>query len=490
MEDYRKEKEQLAIEYMDEGKVAFFDNKLNEAALLVLNSINLFKEIHNYEKLVLSLNLMGVINGAIGNEATAIDYFLEGLSYAIDYHFYNYTCLFYNNIGSRYQQLHRHEQAIEYFLKAETALEATNNGSEKHELWSMVTFLNLATSYGELECFELSEKYLNKAAVYMKGDIAESHKYTFLIIQCRLYWCTGKKDFVYEHLDELMESGEQDKNTSDYIQDMLSLCDLLMKMKEYDKWKDLIFCVRKYAERQNSVYFSMVVTEMWMLYCKTVGRADRYQEACMDYAELCQRQKEITDKEKAAAIDIKIELREKENDRKLAEEKANNDSLTGLGNRYLMEADIQDAVKAAATKNFKLAIGILDIDCFKQLNDTYGHIQGDKCLKTVADILTSSVKDLGRAYRFGGDEFIVLLNTDNYNTIEKVAKNIQSQLHEAAMENINSTVISEVTMSQGYACFVPTKDETTKRAIKHADKALYEVKENGKNSYKIIMESD
>lgn len=488
MDDYKKEMEQLAIAYMDEGKAAFFDNKLNDAALLVQNAINLFQEIHNYEKLVLALNLMGVIYGAIGNETSAIDYFLEGLSYAIDYHFYTYTCLFYNNIGSRYQQLGRHEQAIEYFLQAEKALEIVNTGEGNQDLWAMITFLNLSTSYGELDQFALSEKYLDKSAVYMKDDIAKSHKYTFLITQCRLYWCIDKKDFVYKHLDELIESGEKDNNTSDYVQDMLNLCDLLKKMQEYDKWKSLIFCVRNYAKNQNSVYFYMVVTEMWMDYCKTVGDTAKYQKACIEYAELCQKQKEITDMEKAAAIDIKIELREKENQRKLAEQKANNDSLTNLGNRYLMESDIQSAIQKAAETNSPLTIGILDIDCFKQMNDTYGHIQGDKCLKTTADILTASLQGLGRAYRFGGDEFILLLQTSNYETVEGIARNIQKCLHEAHFENINSTVISELTMSQGYSCFIPNKDETPKKAIKHADKVLYEVKESGKNSYKIIIE--
>ena len=488
MDDYRKEKEQLALEYMNEGKEAFRDNRLNEAALLMQNAINSFKELHNYEKLVLSLNLMGVIYGAIGNETSAMDYFLEGLSYAMDYHFYEYTCLFYNNIGSRYQQLNCQEQAIDYFLRSESALVSTDIATDKHAAWSFVTFLNLANSYNELHCYELSEKYLNKAGQYLKNDIFDSYRYTFLIVQCRLYWCIGKKDFVRAHLNKLMESGENDKNTSDYIQDMLNLCNLLKEMEEYDNWRNLIFCISNYAEKQNSVYLFLVVTEMWMDYCKTVGNTARYQEACVTYAELCQKQKTITDREKASAIDIKIELCEKENERKLAEQKANNDPLTGLGNRHLLETDILSVTKTAAVKKLPITIGILDIDCFKQLNDTYGHIQGDKCLKTVADILKTAVSKRGYAYRFGGDEFIILLETSDYAVIESIAQKIQTLLHEANFENINSTVIPELTMSQGYICFVPSRGETAKKAIRHADIILYEVKKSGKNSYKIRIE--
>ena len=488
MDDYKKEKEQLAIEYMNEGREAFLNNRLNEAALSMQNAINLFTELQDYEKLVLSLNLMGVIYGSIGNETSAMDYFLDGLSYAMDYHFYHYTCLFYNNIGSRYQQLNSHEQAIEYFLRSEKALESTDIEANEHAVWFFVTFLNLANSYYELHCYELAEKYLNKASQYLNDDIFDSYQYTFLIVQCRLYWCIGKKDFVRTHLDKLMESGKNDKNTTDYIQDMLNLCTLLKEMEEYDNWKKLIFCVKEYAKKQNSVYLLLTVTEMWMHYCKTVNNITRYREACVSYAELCQKQKAITDQEKASAIDIKIKLCEKETERKLAEQKANSDSLTGLGNRYLMETDILAAIKTSAPKQLPITIGILDIDCFKQLNDTYGHIQGDKCLKTVADILKTSVSNWGHAYRFGGDEFILLLETSDYTVIESIAQNIQTLLHEANFENINSTVIPELTMSQGYACFVPSRDETVKKAIHHADSILYEVKENGKNSHKIMIE--
>ena len=488
MDDYRKEKEELAIEYINEGREAFKNNRLNDAILLTQNAINLFKEIHNYEKLVLSLNLMGVTYGVIGNETSAMDYFLEGLSYAVDYHFYDYTCLFYNNIGSRYQQLNCHERAIEYFLRSEAALEASNIEADTHAVWFFITFLNLANSYNELHCYELSEKYLDKASQYLKNDIYDNYRYTFLIVQCRLYWCIGKKDFVRAHLNQLMESGEHNKNTSDYIQDMLTLCNLLKDMEEYENWKKLIFCISNYIEKQNSVYLFLLVTEMWMNYCKTVGNITSYQEACITYVELYQKQKTIMDLEKAAAIDIKIELREKENERKLAEQKANNDSLTGLGNRHLMEKEILAAIKTAVAKKLPITIGILDIDCFKQLNDTYGHIQGDKCLKTVASILKTAVSEWGHVYRFGGDEFIILLETSDYASIESIAQNIQTLLHEANFENINSTVIPELTMSQGYACFVPSRGEAVKKAIRHADIILYEVKKSGKNAYKIIIE--
>ena len=127
-------------------------------------------------------------------------------------------------------------------------------------------------------------------------------------------------------------------------------------------------------------------------------------------------------------------------------------------------------------------------DNFKKINDNYGHLYGDQVLLKAAQSIKAIFRERDIVARFGGDEFIVLLETSDYTVIESIAQNIQTLLHEANFENINSTVIPELTMSQGYSCFVPSHDETVKKAIRHADIILYEVKENGKNAYKIIME--
>lgn len=481
--------EQLALEYYTEGRQTFFDNRLEEAALLVQNAIHLFKKAGSYEQCTIALNLMGVIYAATGNETMAIDYYLEGLECALDNHYDHIVSVFYNNIGSRYQELNEHEKANEYFTKAAKELENPSCiQQERYDIWCLVTYLNLANSYRELRQYKLALKYMEKAEPYLEKEEDSVHKYTVLISKCRLYWCIGRHDYVYEHLEELLESGVKDCNASDYVQDMKDLCSLLKQMKEYDCWKKIIHAVEKYADEQNTVYFKLIQTEMWMDYYQTIGEIKRYIHLCVEHAELYQRQKEITDKERAAAIDIKIELREKEVERKRAEEKSMTDSLTGLGNRYLLEQEAKRMIEEAVRRQEKIVVGVLDIDCFKQHNDTYGHIQGDQCLKTVADILKRAVGESGQVYRFGGDEFVMLLSPGMDIEVERIAERIKSMLAEEKIENINSLALPEITISQGYACFVPSEKEHGASLIEHADKALYHVKKNGRNGYHIIVE--
>ena len=141
------------------------------------------------------------------------------------------------------------------------------------------------------------------------------------------------------------------------------------------------------------------------------------------------------------------------------------DALTGLGNRYSLEREAVHIIRDAGGE--RITVGVLDIDCFKQLNDTYGHIQGDRCLKVVADIL----KEAGME-----------------NRIEEIAEAILQKIAEAGIANEHSVVQPNLTISQGYACFVPEGTESGARLIEHADKALYYVKRNSRNAYYIIRE--
>lgn len=488
MEQYQ-DLEKLADEYYAEGKQTFFENRMNEAALLIQNAIQLYKQCGNYEKYTTALNHMGVIYASSGNEAVAMDYYLEGLECAIEYGCDNIVTLFYNNIGSRYQELGEHEKAIEFFAKATKALEHPECVKEpRHDSWTMVTYLNMVLSYRNLGQYDLAKKYLKLAEDYLNDEDRELYKYSFLILKCQLCWHVGETQYIYEHMDELLESGEKNSNTSDYVQDMQDLCNLLKEMKEYTYWKKIILDFEKYAKEQKTVYFELILTEMWMEYYREVNEIQKYERLCVDYVKLHHMQKEILDKESVAAIDIKIQLMKKEMERRRATELSETDALTGLGNRYRLAQDAGELIKTAYEKQKKIGVGVLDIDFFKQHNDTYGHIMGDKCIRVVADVLQESVGDNGKVYRFGGDEFIILFAKGEKAQIRKTAERILNKLKAANIENIHSGVVPRVTISQGYACFVPDKAEDKDTLIEHADRALYYVKKNGRNAYHIIEE--
>ena len=119
------------------------------------------------------------------------------------------------------------------------------------------------------------------------------------------------------------------------------------------------------------------------------------------------------------------------------------------------------------------------------MNDTYGHLQGDECLRKIAEVLQTMTENIGSAYRFGGDEFVILAKDATKEQIHEMAAKIKNSIFELHMENRNSNVLPEITISQGYCCFVPEKEVDLSDMLTMADRALYQVKEHGRNGYEV-----
>ena len=127
----------------------------------------------------------------------------------------------------------------------------------------------------------------------------------------------------------------------------------------------------------------------------------------------------------------------------------------------------------------KIHILMMDIDNFKQLNDTYGHLAGDRVLMDVADIILQAIRTTDIAARYGGEEFVVLLRDCNDQVALKIAERIRSTV-EATLFKYNELTL-RVTISLGISTYQRTSDRTSQDLIERADKALYTSKRNGKN---------
>ncbi|MCF6331568.1 MAG: GGDEF domain-containing protein [Sulfurimonas sp.] len=158
------------------------------------------------------------------------------------------------------------------------------------------------------------------------------------------------------------------------------------------------------------------------------------------------------------------------------EEKSSIDSLTKIYNRGSLDTYLTDLC-SSATANYETYMLILDIDNFKKINDSFGHIAGDKILIYISNILKKTLRDGDKIFRFGGDEFIVILNRID----QKYAINIGNRILNLISGN-NLIFMGDdisVTTSIGVSKF--KLGDTPDSFILRADKALYKSKHNGKN---------
>ncbi|RAK06364.1 response regulator receiver modulated diguanylate cyclase [Halanaerobium saccharolyticum] len=161
------------------------------------------------------------------------------------------------------------------------------------------------------------------------------------------------------------------------------------------------------------------------------------------------------------------------------------DGLTGISNRRLFDKTIKKELKRARRKNNDLSLIMIDIDNFKEYNDTYGHQQGDQCLKEVASVLDKKTKRAADfAARYGGEEFAVILPDTAKDGALKIAEDIRKGIMDLKIEHKNSNTSEYVTVSLGVSSIKAEKEidqHLIRSLIEQADQALYQAKENGKN---------
>jgi len=156
------------------------------------------------------------------------------------------------------------------------------------------------------------------------------------------------------------------------------------------------------------------------------------------------------------------------------------DQLTGLPNRYLFKEKLTQAILDAARTGRKVGVIFLDLDSFKAVNDTMGHERGDELLRMIADRLRKCVRKSDSVSRFGGDEFLLMINNlVHENDIVKVADKIMEMFRNPLALKGQEYYI---TASAGIAMF-PVDGQDANRLIKNADIAMYSAKESGKNRY-------
>ena len=191
-----------------------------------------------------------------------------------------------------------------------------------------------------------------------------------------------------------------------------------------------------------------------------------------------------------------FELRTKEEQRKVTHQKLSEnygqlseqaflDGLTNLANRRYFDKVLESEVRRASREQSNIALLFCDVDYFKAYNDNYGHMEGDRCLKSIANAMQNEFQRAGDfVARFGGEEFAVILSgtlaDDAFDSAEKLRKRI----FDMEIEH-RASPIGKVAMSIGISSIIAPEPNDSKKLLSKADKALYKAKNRGRNRVEI-----
>lgn len=183
-----------------------------------------------------------------------------------------------------------------------------------------------------------------------------------------------------------------------------------------------------------------------------------------------------------ARVKLHLNLKRKQ---ELLEKYAFIDALTEIPNRRRFDEVIEREWNRATRSGYPISLMFIDIDHFKLYNDTYGHGQGDDCLKSVATTMARSLRRAGDFIaRYGGEEFAVVLPDSTASQALDTANNIQTAIDNLSISHESSPVANHVTISMGIATITPETNHSQyhRELIESADAKLYEAKSMGRHA--------
>ena len=186
----------------------------------------------------------------------------------------------------------------------------------------------------------------------------------------------------------------------------------------------------------------------------------------------------------AKILELEVLYKELEERNANLERLSSLDCLTGLFNRRYFDDNLAKEWKQAIRTNSPLSLLIVDIDYFKNYNDCYGHLEGDDCLRKVAQALYEALmRPADIIARYGGEEFTAILPNTGSEGAASVARRMMEHVAHLAIEHQGSLVAETVTVSIGASSGFPGGKQAATSLLNCADKALYAAKRNGRNNF-------
>ncbi len=216
--------------------------------------------------------------------------------------------------------------------------------------------------------------------------------------------------------------------------------------------------------------------------------------ALADRIRLLKEDKAELQREAAASLERKVAHRTRALDAALRELSLANeklkaqsatDELTGIKNRGFFESELRAEWRRAHRARYPVALLMIDIDHFKRVNDTYGHLTGDETLKQVAKLISQSLRRPGdMVARYGGEEFAVLLPQTDWDGALHLAERTRRSIEQTPVESAQRKI--PLTISVGVAVRVPEDTDGYTQLVADADECLYKAKAAGRNQVQML----
>ena len=476
----------LGYSFFYRGYDCYARNMLTDSLDYLSTALNHLLTAGEWEMAARTYTAMGNIADAQGDVSLATDCNFKGLTLCQEYDLARGEYNIRSNIASIFLSLGEYAHAADMLRECELLSEKVNVASDaQNVLWA-----NLSECYLQLGELEKSAAYLKQLKETHRDEFGFMEPLMISMLEAKLYYASGDIEGCERAIADL---SALEFNSTMVLSAFSELCQHAEMLLQRGNEQDFLIMLDRISEFAKTPKTESRILSLRLKHTKLRGDSRAYAEMAIRHYELNSMLSSERNKIVSHNILNRIRLEEEANRRReiektnlLLKQRSEHDSLTGLNNRYRLNELAENAFQRAYVDGTPLTLEILDIDCFKEYNDNYGHQAGDDCLVKIAEAIRSLEAYPGvHTARYGGDEFVIIYENHSVDSVTKLAAHLQEKVRRMNIEHKFSTVSDRVSISQGLFRRIPSGANKLWDWLSCADMALYGVKAHGKNGFHV-----
>ena len=426
-------------------------------------------------------NELGIIFRSEGHFITSEEYFINSIELARANRLYTDEAIACSNFASLCDEMDATMQALEYHYRSIECCEFIEDTYMKGYMM-VIDYAYIIRLYVDLG----KRKKASEAFMEMEKVIEANPEFNnmFDTLLARLYYYRFRNDEINTNLmkQRCLEAFYNCEEYIVYFDETKKLIRFLMDCKEYSELERMFERIETVCEGQDIITMRLYIENCRIQIYDELNDAERVMASYKKYRIFTERKTEDNKRSFLATLHLRSELAQQRTKNLFLLAAAETDPLTGIANRLKMNAVIDELFEMANKEGKNLAVEMMDVDCFKQVNDTYGHSKGDELLVNMGKVLKGMTSDNIFVARYGGDEFVIYYYDMTDEQVIEKAKYINKSMKKVG----ESLGLKGFSVSQGIVNHAPRPMNRAWDYLNAADLTLYYVKNHGKANVRLV----
>lgn len=429
-------------------------------------------------------NIMALMAVRTGEMSKALNLLLSAEKCVVEHHLNLLGAVVYMNIADLCLQMENLEEAMHHLQIAENFLDHCPEEELQPSYYAVASseIANYAKRINNLELYEQQMAILEKIlAVHPEfGD-----DINVLLLQ---YQQANEQKRIEEEeqlIEKIKTALFSTSEFLNYTNELMNFLIILKEVKRFDILDEVLEYIEQSLNGHESAGIMSMVSSFKISYYLDTGRRDDLSDELFKYWTYSTLYNHEANEAVIMLLKTHQDLEVSEQTNEKLKQLAETDGLTSLPNRRALNDHLDQLYELSFHKKYHLGVEMLDVDNFKHVNDTYGHSTGDDVLVLLGKCLKEIAREKVYAARYGGDEFIIVFDDLDDDTIQQ----INQQLRDSINRGIESASLPVFTISQGAMIQIPTEETRIWDYTSNADAALYVAKDQGKNRFVIVHSS-